>query len=264
MRILFIGDIVGRPGRMALRELLPALKQQHRPDLVVCNVENAAAGFGLTEPLGQEILACGVDVMTGGNHIWDKKGSEAYLDREERLCRPANFPKEAPGRRYVIREVGEVRVAVISLMGRVFMSPCDCPFRELDRLLHELEEEADLFVVDFHAEATSEKQAMGHYADGRVAAVVGTHTHVATADTCILPNGTAYQTDLGMTGPRRSIIGMDIEPVLRRFLTGMPTRFEVAHDDPRLSGLLVEIDTWSGQATEVERIERALSTEVGS
>ncbi len=258
MRILLIGDVVGRPGRMALRELLPGLKQQYRPDLVVCNVENAAAGFGLTEPLGREILDYGVDVMTGGNHIWDKKGSEEYLDREERLCRPANFPKEAPGRRFVITEVDEVRVAVISLMGRVFMAPSDCPFRELDRLLKELEERADLFVVDFHAEATSEKQAMGYYADGRVAVVVGTHTHVPTADTCILPNGTAYQTDLGMTGPHHSIIGMETEPILRRFLTGMPTRFEVAHDDPRLSGLVVDIDTWSGQATEVERIQLAV------
>lgn len=258
MRILFIGDVVGRPGRMALRELLPGLKKELRPDLVVCNVENAAAGFGLTEALGREILACGVDVMTGGNHIWDKKGSEEYLDREERLCRPANFPREAPGRRYVITEVDDVRVAVISLMGRVFMAPCDCPFRELDRLLAALEDKADLFLVDFHAEATSEKQAMGYHADGRVAAVVGTHTHVPTADTCILPNGTAYQTDLGMTGPHRSIIGMESDPILRRFLTGMPTRFEVAQEDARLSGLLVEIDTWSGHATEVERIQRSL------
>lgn len=261
MRLLLIGDIVGKPGRLALRELLPPLKAELRPDLVICNVENAAAGFGITEPIGREILACGVDVMTGGNHIWDKKGSEEYIDREARLCRPANFPREAPGRTHVIAEVDDIRVAVVSLMGRVFMAPSDCPFRTLDRLLTELDDRADLFVVDFHAEATSEKQAMGWYADGRVAVVVGTHTHVPTADTCILPNGTAFQCDLGMTGPYRSIIGMDQEAILRRFLTGMPTRFEVATEDPRLCGLLVEIDTWTGHAVSVDRIERRLTTE---
>ena len=261
MRILFIGDVVGKPGRLALRELLPRLREEHRPDLVVCNVENAAAGFGLTESVGREILRTGVDVMTGGNHIWDKKGSEDYLASEEKLCRPANFPPEAPGRSYVVVEVDDIRVATISLMGRVFMAPSECPFRKLDSLLERLEDEADLFLVDFHAEATSEKQAMGLYADGRVSVVVGTHTHVPTADTCILPRGTAFQCDLGMTGPHRSVIGMDPDAILRRFLTGMPTRFEVAQDDPRLCGLLVDVDTWSGHATEVRRIQESLTTE---
>ena len=261
MRVLMIGDVVGRPGRVALRELLPGVLERHRPDLVVCNVENAAGGFGLTESIGREILDVGVHVMTGGNHIWDKKGSDEYIAREARLAVPANMSGEAPGRRYVITEVDEIRVATISLLGRVFMNPANCPFRELDRLLHELDDEADLFLVDFHAEATSEKQAFGLHADGRVSVVVGTHTHVPTADTCILPGGTAFQCDLGMTGPYRSIIGMDPDTVLRKFLTGLPSRFEVARDDARLCGVVVEIDTWSGHATSIDRVEVRLEPE---
>ena len=261
MRILLIGDVVGRPGRHAIRDLLPRVREQHRPDLVVCNVENAAGGFGLTKPIGREILEAGVDVMTGGNHIWDKKGSEDYLASEARLACPANVPDAVPGRRWVVHEVDDLRVAVISLLGRIFMNPVDCPFRALDALLAELEEEADLFLLDFHAEATSEKQAMGLHADGRVSVVVGTHTHVPTADTCILPQGTAFQCDLGMTGPYRSIIGMDEDAVMKKFLTGMPSRFEVARDDARLCGLLVDVDTWSGHATAVERIAVPLEPE---
>jgi metallophosphoesterase (TIGR00282 family) len=255
MRILMLGDIVGRPGRMALEELLPRVREEHRPDLVVANAENAAAGFGLTASVGREILDAGVDVMTSGNHLWDKKGSADYIDGEARLVRPANYPAGVAGRRFCVVEVGEIRVGVLCLQGRVFMPPLDCPFRELDRLLEELDEQADLFVLDFHGEATSEKQAMGRYADGRVSAVVGTHTHVATADTRILSKGTAYQTDLGMTGPYDSVIGMREEAVMKRFLTGMPSRFEVAQHDVRLCGLSVEIDEWSGNATAVERVE---------
>jgi len=261
MRILLIGDVVGRPGRNAIRDLLPGVRDRHRPDLVVCNVENAAGGFGLTEPIGRELLEAGVDVMTGGNHIWDKRGSEDYLAAEERLACPANVPAQVPGRRYVIHEVDDIRVAVISLLGRVFMHPVDCPFRGLDALLEELDEKADLFVLDFHAEATSEKQAMGLHADGRVSVVVGTHTHVPTADSCILPQGTAFQCDLGMTGPYRSIIGMDADAVMKKFLTGMPSRFEVARDDARLCGLVVDVDTWSGHATHVERVDERLEPE---
>lgn len=262
MRILMIGDIIGRPGRMALEELLPGLREEHRPDLVIANVENAAAGFGITASVGREILDAGVQIMTSGNHLWDKKGSEEYIDSETRLVRPANYPPATAGRRYAITEVGDIRVGVLCLQGRVFMPPLDCPFRELDRLLEELEDEADLFVLDFHGEATSEKQAMGRYADGRVSVVVGTHTHVPTADERILAGGTAYQTDLGMTGPFDSVIGMDDEAVLKRFLTGMPSRFEVAQHDVRLSGLVVEIDEWSGQATEVQRVQARISAEV--
>lgn len=254
MRVLMIGDVIGRPGRHALTDLLPGLRDRLRCDLVVANVENAASGFGLTEPIGREILASGVDVMTGGNHLWDKKGSEEYIAGEPRLVRPANYPDATPGRTSVIVEVGEIRVAVLSLQGRVFMPPLDCPFRRLDALLEELDDEADLFLLDFHGEATSEKTGMALYADGRVSVVVGTHTHVPTADERILAGGTAYQTDLGMTGPFDSIIGMDREAVLKRFLTGMPVRFEVAQHDVRLCGLLVEIDEWSGQATSVTRV----------
>lgn len=254
MRVLMIGDVIGRPGRNALKDLLPGLRERLGLDLVVANVENAAAGFGLTEPIGREILASGVDVMTGGNHLWDKKGSEAYIASEPRLARPANYPDGTPGRTSVIVEVDEIRVAVLSLQGRVFMPPLDCPFRKLDTMLADLDDEADLFLLDFHGEATSEKTAIGLYADGRVSLVVGTHTHVPTADERILPGGTAYQTDLGMTGPFDSIIGMDRDAVLKRFLTGMPVRFEVAQHDVRLCGLLVEIDNWSGQATEVTRV----------
>ena len=264
MRILFIGDVIGRPGREALRELLPALREEHRPDVVIANVENAAAGFGLTESVGRDILRAGVDVMTGGNHLWDKKGSESYIAQESRLVRPANYPGGTAGQRYAIVEVEDVRLAVLSLQGRVFMPPNDCPFRALDGLLEDLDDTADLFVLDFHAEATSEKVAMGHYADGRLSAVVGTHTHVPTADTCILPNGTAFQCDLGMTGPYRSIIGMDPEGVMRRFLTGMPSRFVVADEDIRLSGLLVDVDVWSGQATGILRIHEHLNAGRGS
>lgn len=256
MRILMIGDIIGKPGRQALEELLPGLRQELDVDLVIANVENAASGFGITSTVGKQILATGVDVMTSGNHLWDKKGSEEYIASEERLMRPANYPDATPGRTHVIVEVDDIRVGVLNLQGRVFMPPLDCPFRRLDGLLEQLEDEADLFVLDFHGEATSEKQAMGIHADGRVAAVVGTHTHVPTADARILPNGTAYQTDLGMTGPFESVIGMDAEAVMKRFLTGMPSRFEVAEHDVRLCGLLIDLDTWSGQANEVIPIQR--------
>lgn len=254
MRILFLGDIIGKPGRQAVEAFLPRVREKHRPDLVVANVENAANGFGLTASVGRDLLGLGIDVMTGGNHLWDKRGSEEYLRSEERLVRPANYPSEVPGRTHVVVEIDEVRLAVLSVQGQVFMPPLDCPFRALDRKLAELEEDADLFVVDVHAEATSEKQAIAHYVDGRVSAVVGTHTHVPTADERILASGTAFQSDLGMTGPYASVIGMHPDQVLKRFLTGMPARFEVAEDDVRLSGLLVDIDAWSGQATEVLRV----------
>jgi metallophosphoesterase (TIGR00282 family) len=259
MRILMIGDIVGRPGREALAELLPRLREEQAVDLVVANVENAAAGFGLTASVAKEILAAGVDVMTGGNHLWDKKGSEDYLREEPRLVRPANYPAGAPGRTFVLSEVGDARVGVLCLQGRVFMPPTDCPFRRFDELMAEIEDEVDIVVVDFHAEATSEKQAMGRYADGRVAAVVGTHTHVPTADECVLPGGTAYVTDLGMTGPYDSIIGMERDVILRRFLNGLPARFTVARHDVRLSGLLIEVNERSGWAEGVERVHVRMS-----
>ena len=259
MKILFLGDIIGSPGRQAVAEILPRLRHARGIDLVIANVENAASGFGLTESVGREILAAGVDVMTGGNHLWDKKGSESYIESERRLVRPANYPAGVPGQRYVRQRVGEVNVGVLCLQGQVFMPPNDNPFYVLDALLEELEDMADFFVLDFHGEATSEKQAMAFYADGRrVAAVVGSHTHVPTADERILAGGTAFVSDLGMTGPYDSIIGMEREGVLHRFLTGLPSRFHVARHDVRLSGLLVEVDSALGRATAVERIHERL------
>jgi len=258
MRFLFIGDIVGRPGREALAELLPRLRTRHEPDLVIANVENAASGFGITDSVAAEIRAAGVDVMTGGNHLWDKKGSEEYIAREPDLVRPANYPESTPGATYVRKAVGSTAVIVLSLQGQVFMPPNDNPFHCLDALLEDLEDMADVFLVDFHGEATSEKQALAWYADGRVSALVGTHTHVPTADERILPKGTAYVSDLGMTGPYDSIIGMRQDSVLRRFLTGMPSRFEVAKGDARVSGLLVDVDAATGRATAVQRIHERL------
>lgn len=258
MRFLFIGDIVGRPGREALAELLPRLRTRHSPDLVIANVENAASGFGITDTVAAEIQNAGVDVMTGGNHLWDKKGSEDYIAREADLVRPANYPEGTPGATYCRKMVGGTAVIVISLQGQVFMPPNDNPFHCLDALLEDLEDMAEIFLLDFHGEATSEKQAIAWYADGRVSAVVGTHTHVPTADERILPKGTAYVSDLGMTGPYDSIIGMRHDSVLRRFLTGMPSRFEVAKGDARLSGLLVDVDPATGRATAVSRVHERL------
>lgn len=259
MRILFIGDIVGRPGRDALRGCLPGVREDYAPDLVVANIENAASGFGLTESVAKEILSAGVDVMTSGNHLWDRRGSEGYIEGEKKLVRPANYPDGTPGRRYHLCEVNGTRVGILNLQGRVFMPPIDCPFRGLDRLLEELEGQAEVFLLDFHGEATSEKKAMAVYADGRVSAVVGTHTHTPTADECILPGGTAFVSDLGMTGPYDSIIGMKQEGVLGRFLSGMPRRFEVADNDARLSGLIVDLDERTGSARFVQRIHEKLS-----
>ncbi len=259
MRIFFIGDIVGKPGREAVRSLLPEVRAAYAPDLVIANVENAASGFGLTQSVAAKILEAGVDLMTGGNHLWDRKGSEDYIASETRLVRPANYPDRTPGRRFLIHEVRGVRVGVLNLQGRVFMPPLDCPFSTFDRLHEELKEQADLFVLDFHGEATSEKKAMALHCDGRVSAVVGTHTHVPTADECILPQGTAFVSDLGMTGPYDSVIGMDREAVLERFLTGMPRRFEVAGGDVRLSGLIVDLDERTGRARFVQRIHEKLS-----
>lgn len=262
MRVLMIGDVVGRPGREALRRLLPGVRSAYGCDIVVANVENAAAGFGITEEIGREILASGVHVMTGGNHLWDRKGSEAYIAAEPWLVRPANYPPGTAGRTHVVHEAAGVRVAVLCLQGRVFMAPNDCPFRALDALLEKLRREADIFVLDFHAEATSEKQAMGRYADGRVSAVVGTHTHVPTADERILPNGTAFVTDLGMTGPYDSIIGMQSDEVLRKFLSGMPVKFQVATGDVRLSGLLIDVEERTGRARSILRVHERMA-EVG-
>jgi metallophosphoesterase (TIGR00282 family) len=254
-RILFIGDIVGRPGRELVRRGLAALVDHHQIDIVIANAENAAAGFGITREIGDQILGWGVDVMTSGNHIWDKKEAIAYIGVEPRLLRPANFPAGVPGNGTCLARTTDGRtVGVINIMGRVFMSNIDDPFAVVLREIEVMRERTRVIFVDFHAEATSEKIAMGWHLDGKVAAVVGTHTHVQTADERILPKGTAYLTDVGMTGPHDSVIGVEIEAALGRFLNAMPARFETATGNPRLNAVVVDADERSGLATDIERL----------
>ena len=255
IRLLFIGDIVGRPGRELIRRGLAAIRDYHQIDLVIANVENAAAGFGITREIGDELLDRGLDVMTSGNHIWDRKEAIDYIGAEPRLLRPANFPAGVPGNgSYVTRTAGGVSVGVVNVMGRVFMVAIDDPFAVVLKEIEALKQRARVIFVDFHAEATSEKIAMGWHLDGKVTAMVGTHTHVQTADDRILPRGTAYLTDVGMTGPHDSIIGVQVEAALGRFLTGMPARFETAEGNPRLNAVIIEADEETGRALEIERI----------
>jgi len=256
MNVLFIGDIVGKAGRRALRHILPALAQRLRTDLVIANVENAAGGVGITESVGREILSVGVDVMTSGNHIWDKKEVLSYIPKEDRLLRPANYPEGAPGSGCLTININrQLKVSVLNLSGRVFMPSIDCPFRTADRLLPSLKEDSGIVIVDFHAEATSEKLAMGWFLDGRVSAVIGTHTHVQTADERILPGGTAYITDVGMTGPVNSIIGVKKESVISKFLSQIPTKFEPATGETVLCAVVLDIDNETGLANSIQRIQ---------
>ena len=255
MRILFIGDIIGRPGRELVRKGLAPLVEHHAVDFVIANAENSAAGFGVTKDIGDTLLEYGVDVMTSGNHVWDKKEALDYIATQPKLLRPANYPAGAPGRGSYVAQTGDGRaVGVINVMGRVFMQPIDDPFAVVLKEIDAVKGRTRIIVVDFHAEATSEKIAMGWHLDGKVALVVGTHTHVQTADERILPNGTAYLTDSGMTGPHDSIIGMEREPALSRFLTGLPSKFEPATGNPRLNGVLVEADDKTGRAVNVLRL----------
>jgi len=253
VRILFIGDIIGKPGRRAVQALVPGLRREHKIDLVVANGENAAAGFGITPDTAEELFAGSVDVITTGGHVWDKKEAELYLDEEARVLRPLNYPPGVPGQGY--HRIGNV--TVVNLMGRVFIGTLDCPFRTMDSLLETLPR-ASLVVVDFHAEATSEKQALGWYLDGRVSVVVGTHTHVPTADQRILPKGTAYVTDLGMVGPLNSIIGNEPEDVLARFLYQTPRRLGVATGPVRFNSVLVEIDEATRLARTIQRVDSVM------
>jgi 2',3'-cyclic-nucleotide 2'-phosphodiesterase len=255
VRILFIGDIFGKPGREILHKALPSLVEMHGIDLVVANVENSAAGFGVTGDIAETILGYGVDVMTSGNHIWDKKEILDYIPRQPKLLRPANFPAGVPGRGTWIGTTrsGEP-VAVINVMGRIFMSPLDDPFAVVLKEIEAARARARVIIVDFHAEATSEKVAMGWHLDGRVTAIFGTHTHVQTADERILPKGTAYLTDVGMTGPHDSIIGVTIDAALGRFLNSMPVRFEAASGGARLNAIVITADPASGKATRIERL----------
>ncbi len=250
MLILMIGDVIGKPGRQAIHELVPGLRKQYGLDLVIANGENAAGGFGLTANVAQELLSDGVDVLTSGNHIWAQKEIIPYLEGDMPILRPLNYPAGVPGHGYLITR----KVMVVNLIGRTFMSNYDCPFRTMDALLSELKLKPPVIIVDFHAEATSEKVALGRYLDGRVSAVLGTHTHVGTIDAQILPKGTAYVTDVGMTGPTDSVIGDDTESVMQRFLTMMPHHLSVGKGKPVLNGILVGIDNKSGRATSIERI----------
>jgi 2',3'-cyclic-nucleotide 2'-phosphodiesterase len=259
MRILFIGDIVGRPGRELVRVGLAGLVDQYRIDLVIANAENSAAGFGITREIGDQLLDWGVDVMTSGNHIWDKKEALDYIGAESRLLRPANYPAGAPGNGSCLAQTRDgVSVGVINVMGRVFMPLVDDPFAVVLKEIEALRPRARIVFVDFHAEATSEKVAMGWHLDGRATAVVGTHTHVQTADERILPNGTAYLTDVGMTGPHDSIIGVETEAALGKFLSGLPARFETATGNPRLNAVIVEADEQTGRAIDIERLSYSL------
>jgi metallophosphoesterase (TIGR00282 family) len=250
-----IGDIIGRPGRRAVRSLVPNLRQEYDIDFVIANGENTAGGFGLTLETAEELLDSGVDVLTSGNHIWDQKEIIPHMDEGLPLVRPANYPA-APGRGYLVQD----GVMVVNLMGRVFMPPLDCPFRTADDLLREIEspDRPKVIIVDFHAEATSEKQGLGWYLDGRVSAVLGTHTHVGTVDARILPKGTAYLTDVGMTGPVNSVIGSDTGPVLERFLTGMPQRLNVASGPVTLNAVMIDVDRDTGEATAIQRVDRTV------
>src|SRR3989339_1762373 len=258
LKILFIGDIVGKPGRRAVRELLPWIVEEKRIDLVIANCENAAAGFGVTSEVVEELYGCHIDVLTSGNHIWDKKEIMDFVEGYETLLRPANYPEGAPGRgSLVITTPGGISVGVINLAGRVFMHPLDCPFRTAEREIEKMKQKAHVIIVDMHAEATSEKIAMGWYLDGRVTAVLGTHTHVQTADDRILPGGTAYITDVGMTGPFDSVIGIKKEAILQRFLLQIPNKFDIAKGDVRLQGVMVDI-TPDGRAVRVERLSVSL------
>ena len=255
MRILFIGDIVGKPGRELVRRGLASLVDQHQIDLVIANAENAAAGFGITREIGEQLLDWGIDVLTSGNHIWDKKEALDYIGIEPRLLRPANYPAGVPGNgSYLARTRNGETLGVINIMGRVFMLNIDDPFAVVLREIDRLRERTRTIFVDFHAEATSEKIAMGWHLDGRVSAIIGTHTHVQTADERILPKGTAYLTDVGMTGPHDSIIGVEVEPALGRFLTALPAKFETATGNPRLHAVVVETDPGSGRAVDIERL----------
>ncbi len=250
MLILAIGDIVGRPGRRIVHELLPGLRQQYGLGMVIANAENAAGGFGLTPTTARELLSAGIDVLTSGNHIWAQKEIIPYLDGEMPILRPLNYPQGVPGRGYIVK--GQARV--VNLIGRTFIGNFDCPFRAMDQLLAEIKPKPPIIIVDFHAEATSEKMAMGRYLDGRVGAVLGTHTHVGTIDAQLLPQGTAYVTDIGMTGPIDSVIGDDTETVLQRFLTIIPHRLSVGQGKTMLNAVLVRIDDKSGKAMSIDRI----------
>jgi metallophosphoesterase (TIGR00282 family) len=256
MKILFLGDIVGNPGREAVAKHIPAMRKNGEVDVVVVNAENAAGGSGITENVARELFSFGCDVITLGDHVWDKREVYPYLNTEAHIVRPANFASEAPGRGVCVVEIKGVKIAVVALMGRTYMKYLlNCPFRALDVVLGDLVD-VKVILVDMHAEATSEKVAMGWYADGRVSAVLGTHTHIQTADEKVLPKGTAYITDVGMTGPYDSVIGQIKERIIERYLTGLPNKFEVASSPATLCGAIVDVDAATGRAVSITRVQK--------
>jgi 2',3'-cyclic-nucleotide 2'-phosphodiesterase len=256
MKVLFIGDIIGRSGREAVRALLPNLVDKLKVDAVIANGENAAAGFGITEQTATEIFSSGVNIITTGNHVWDKKEAVTYLDKERRVIRPLNYPPDVPGSgSALITLPGKPPAAALNLAGRVFMNCMDCPFRAAAAALEKIREATKIIIIDFHAEATSEKIAFGYYLDGQVSAIVGTHTHVQTADEKILPCGTAYISDVGMTGPAHSVIGVEKNQIIGKFLTGMPRKFDVAEGKSMFNAVLLDIDEKTGMANSIQRIQ---------
>ncbi|MBI3091749.1 MAG: TIGR00282 family metallophosphoesterase [Candidatus Tectomicrobia bacterium] len=255
MKLVYIGDIFGKPGRMVVQRLLGEIVQHYGADVCIANCENAAGGAGVTPAIIDELLKSGINVLTSGNHVWDKKEVFECISHETRLLRPANYPEDVPGRgSHVVVAPDGTRIGVLNLMGRVFMSTVDCPFRKADEEIERLRPQCEVIFVDMHAEATSEKIAMGWYLDGRVSAVVGSHTHVQTADERILPRGTAYITDVGMTGPYDSVIGIQKEIVIEKFLSQMPKRFEAAKKDAVLAGVVVTVELSTGRATNIRRL----------
>ncbi len=257
MKILIVGDIVGSPGRMAFARIVGRMRTAGEVDFVIANAENAAGGRGITPALAEDLFRAGADVLTTGDHVWDQKELAKNIDKEPRILRPANYAPACPGKGQITVDTPAGRVTVIDLVGRVFLGPADCPFRAADQILN-TGGPGKIVIVDLHAEATSEKIAMGRYLDGRVSAVVGSHTHVQTSDETILPKGTAYITDLGMTGPKDSVLGREVESILHKFLTGMPAPFEVATKDVNLEGVLITVDEKTGRATKIKRVREKI------
>ncbi len=255
MRILFVGDVVGSPGRAMVETYLSKLKNKYNPTLTIVNGENAAHGRGITEKITRNLKQWGAQAITMGNHTWDNKEIFDFIDDVPQMVRPANFPDGTPGQGYTFVKINDIEVAVVNLQGRTFMPPLDCPFQKADEIIEKVKKRTPYIFVDFHAEATSEKQAMGWYLDGRVSAVVGTHTHVQTSDNRVLPGGTAYISDVGMTGPYDGILGMSKEAVLKKFLTNLPVRFEVENGREQLSGVVIDLDKETGQAKSIRRIQ---------
>jgi len=260
MKILFIGDIVGEPGRRAIGTLVPKIRKREDIDFVIANGENAAAGSGITSALADEIFSYGVDVITSGDHIWKRKEMVEELGSDKRLLRPANYPAGAPGFGYgVFESESGIGVGVMNLVGRVFMQAVECPFRMAKEIIEKIKDKARVIIVDIHAEATSEKIALSYYLDGQVSAVLGTHTHVQTSDEKVLPGGTAFIADVGMTGPFDGVIGRKKEQIIRRFLTQLPTKFEMAVDDVQLHGAIIDIDDKTGRANSIKRVQEKLA-----